>query len=53
MTVEVSMPCDTGAGSAFLLLCERETTLSQLGKVCRSKTWPRSNIVALNLLVRK
>ena len=49
MTVEVSIPCGMVAGGAFLFLRELDTTLIQLGKVCRSKTWSPSDILALNL----
>ena len=49
MTVEVSMPCCMVAGAAFLFLCELDMTLIQLGKVCCSKTWSPSNILAINL----
>ena len=49
MIIEVSRHCGMVAGGTFLLLYEWDTTLIQLGKVYRSKTWSRSDITALNL----
>jgi len=53
MTGDVSMAGGVVVGGAFLLLREWETTRSQLGKGCCSKTWPRSDILPLNLWVCK